>query len=181
MKTDYQNRRAVRLTWLVPLLLSCVLMACSSWNVEPKELKSNANQSIYSQGQVIVRGANACDLDAGITLSQSNVPADFYWNVEPVSSTVNKVSLFPSNGAQFAVTTFDQSVVNTTPSTGTYIALTKLTYSLNPILGGSTSTSPIRAGVVVAYQTDEGRYGMFRVDKLSTDLILTLTWLTFPK
>lgn len=178
MKTDYQNRRVSRLVWLAPLLLSCMLTACSKWNVEPKEVNSNATQSIYSQGQVIVRGANACDLDAGITLAQSNAPADFYWNVEPVSSTVNKVSLFPSNGARFVVTTFDQSVVNTTPSTGMYIALTKLTYSENPIVGGSTG--PIRAGVVVAYKTDEGRYGMFRVDKLGTDLILTLTWITFP-
>jgi|GEM_PF-3222668 len=167
------------------ILIGLQLVACSRWNVEPKTTTSGSgtgtgtdgSKTIYSKGQVSVPGLKGYDLDAGKITDDGAVPADFYWNVETYAGK-SRADLYAHNGAKFTITTIDKSVLDQQPSS-LYTTLTQQTYSDNPI--ATDSNIPIRLGTVIAFQTNEGRYGVFRVDRLGTDLVLAITWITYNK
>ncbi|MCK8493214.1 MULTISPECIES: hypothetical protein [Spirosoma] len=169
----------MRIVWLFVFGLSYLLSACSQWNLEPKTVKTtdSGTSAVFSKGQVLIPGLKGYDLDGGETLADGSSPADFYWNVEQVGRT-SHAELYPHNGAQYAITTLDQSVLSN-PSATLYATIRRLTYSDNSI--ATDSSTPIKTGSVLAFRTNEGRYGVFRVDKLGTDLSITLTWVTFNK
>jgi hypothetical protein len=164
----------------VLLLGACLLAGCSKWNVEPKQITSGSTDSkpIFSKGQIAVPILKGYDLDAGKVVADGSIPADFYWNVEKISSTT-RGELYAHNGSKFAIaSTLDKAVLEN-PSSTLYAALMQQAYSDNSI--ATDARAPIRLGTVIAYQTNEGRYGVFRVDKLGSDYVLTITWVTYGK
>jgi hypothetical protein len=158
------------------LTLCSLLMACSRWNVEPKTTAAGASKAAFSQGQAVVSPTKGYDLDAGKMLSDGSVPADFYWNVEQIGTTKTlRGELYAHNGAKFTITTLDPSSV----SVSIYPTLVKQTFSDYSI--ATDASVPIRQNSIIAYQTNEGRLGLFRVDRLGADMSMTMTWLTFAK
>jgi hypothetical protein len=159
-------------------MLGYMLAGCSKWNLEPKVIPTggNADYGIFSKGQVEIPILKGYDLDGGSVLADGSAPADFYWNVEQLTK-VPRGELYAHNGAKFATTILAQTILQQ-PRSVLYSLLTQQTYSDNSI--ATDSSTPIKAGIVIAYQTSDGRYGTFKVDKLGTGTALTLsiTWVT---
>jgi hypothetical protein len=125
--------------------------------------------TVYSQGQVTIRGTWSCDLDLGNETHHTDPTRDFQW--VQVSGVERYIT--PKNGAQFHVVGIED--IN---SIG-YSDLWGYTYSTESIDGSDDASNQIPQGTVVAAVTNEGRYSKFRIDVYGYSL--TITWLTYDK
>jgi hypothetical protein len=125
---------------------------------------NNSARRVHSNGRLIVRGTWHCDLDSG---AETDAGADFWWEQD----TSVKRYLVPQNGAGFFVVGIrDFESVK-------YADLERFQYSSQKIDGSSFSYNQIPQGTVVAYKTNEGRFGKFIVDEYGYNL--TIRWMTF--
>lgn len=148
---------------LVSAFAATLLMGCHQ-SVDPK---TEAAPSVYTQGQVTIRGTFSCDLDQGREASLAQ--GDFFWE----QTTATERYIAPDNGATFSVTNRQNL------SDMTYGTLVGLSYSNTKINASATSANRIPAGTIVAYQTSEGRYGAFQV--VTYGYNLSIRWLTYNK
>ena len=125
--------------------------------------------TVYSQGQVRIRGTWSCDLDLGNETRHAGPTRDFQWD----QITEVERYLAPKNGAQFHVV----GIVDIN-SIG-YSDLRGYSYSTESISGSDDASNQLPEGTVVAAVTNEGRYSKFRIDV--NGYHLTITWLTYNK
>jgi len=147
---------------IFPKPASTQTTANSSQKTSPKK----AERKVYSEGQLEVRGASHCNLDAG---AQNQVGADFWWEQD----TPVKRYLTPENGAGFFV-----MGIRDFASLG-YADIEHLQYSSQKIDGSDAPYNNIPQGTVVAYRTSAGRLGKFVV--VSYGYNLTIRWVTYEK
>ena len=139
---------------------SVVLLTSCGW-FTPEE------PPIYRAGQMEIRRTYTYDLDTGTEAPWSG--ADLWWEFE----TDVERYLVPRNGAKFSLLgNVDFEVIG-------YKDLLGYEYSSNPINGSDNENNQIPTGTVVAYITDEGRYGKFRVDSYGENL--EVTFVTYDK
>jgi len=125
--------------------------------------------TVYSQGQVTIRGTWSCDLDLGNETYHTDPSRDFFW--EQVTSVERYIT--PKNGAKFHVIGIvDFNSIE-------YSDLKGYSYSTDRINGSNDASNQIPQGTVVAAVTNEGRYCKFRIDTYGYNL--TITWLTYNK
>jgi beta-lactam-binding protein with PASTA domain len=130
---------------------------------------NNATQpGIYSQGQVKIRGTWLCDLDKGVEDGQPG--ADFFLE----NFTASSRALVPRNGARFQVVGGGRPF-----SSISYSELKAVAYGNGKIDRSDGPNNRLPAGTVVAYVTNEGRYGKFVVVKDDGQSGITITWLTY--
>ncbi|MGY4706271.1 hypothetical protein ACVNPS_00750 [Candidatus Bipolaricaulota sp. J31] len=122
---------------------------------------------IYRADQLEVCRTCTYDLDTGAESPRSG--ADLWWRFD----TDVERYLVPMNGAKFSL------LGNVNFEAIDFKDLLFLLYSSNPINGSDNEDNQIPTGTVVAYITDEGRYGKFRVDSYGETL--ELTFVTYEK
>jgi hypothetical protein len=133
----------------------------------PTKPGSDPVRAVYSKGRLIVRGTWAYDLDSGI--QSTGAGADFRWDLE----TVTKRYLVPLNGAGFMVV----GIRDFESVTGR--DLEKFHYSSQKIDGSNLAYNQMPQGTVIAYKTNEGRFGKFIVDDYGDNL--TISWITYQR
>ena len=149
----------------VSIALIFVIMLCGC----KKSTKSDdSDKSIYTEGQVEIRGTQSCDLDLGVkTNNESRDDADFFWG----QSTAIIRYFRPTNGAEFSI--MGQTNFNSTD----YYDLINLNYSTDDIDGSDNEGNQIPVGTVLAFKTNENRYGKMIIDEYGYNL--TLRWTTY--
>lgn len=139
-------------------MVSMLLMGCSKWNVTPKEYYSSA-----ARGDLDTKPYVLYDLDLGAANGSEN--ADFYWRA--IDQTSFYVS--PTNGAAIV----ESSVPD--PWNIPYLDLMNQNFKTSTITVGTYSNA-------IAYITNQGRYGAFRVSDYSfTNSTLKVAWITYSR
>jgi hypothetical protein len=131
----------------------------------PAQGPSNGQgRAVHSSGRLTIRGTRSCDLDSG---AETSAGADFWWEQE---TNVNRY-LVPKNGAGFFVVGIrDFKSVK-------YADLERFQYSSQKIDASNQTYNQIPQRTVVAYKTNEGRFGKLIVDEYGYNL--TIRWMTF--
>lgn len=152
--------------WIKLIVVLCIIGLFGSCDDDTNP--TSPDPTVYSSGQLVIRGTWTCDLDLGIE-GGSGSNTDFWW--QQVNNTERYI--VPRNNATFSVLgirDFDSI---------TYSELTRLSYSSEKINGSNAAYNRIPQGAVVAYITNEGRYGKFRVDIYGYNL--SISWVTYSK
>lgn len=131
----------------------------------PAQGPSNGQgRAVHSSGRLTIRGTWSCDLDSG---AETSAGADFWWEQD----TNVKRYLVPKNGAGFFVVGIrDFESVK-------YADLERFQYSSQRIDASNLTYNQIPQRTVVAYKTNEGRFGKLIVDEYGYNL--TIRWMTF--
>ncbi|MEM2478387.1 MAG: hypothetical protein QXF13_05165, partial [Thermoproteota archaeon] len=157
-----------RRRWIIwiGLAIGCLItIGLMGFFLVPKEVEP----SIYSQGQVTIRGTWGCDLDLGKETLVGDPSTDFKWNIE--TRVIRNLS--PRNGAKFHVIgAVDFNSVK-------YSDLKKYSYSSDPINGNDDASNQMPQGTVIAAITSEGRYCKFRIDTYGYNIVIS--WVTYEK
>lgn len=131
----------------------------------PSAGSGSAAPKSYSAGDLTLRGTLMADLDRGIEIQDG---ADFWW----YRATRTERYLTPKNGARFSV--LGQRDLERI----SYANLRqRVTYSGARIDGSDGTSNRLPVGTVVAYVTDQGRYGKFLVRAQGNDL--SIRWVTY--
>jgi beta-lactam-binding protein with PASTA domain len=143
-------------------------MRVTLWVLRPPPAGGEASASppkSYSVGDLTVRGTWMADLDRGIETQDG---ADFWWQ----QATPTERYLTPKNGARFKVLgqrDFDRI---------TYADLReRVRYGADRIDGSDGASNQLAVGTVVAYVTDQGRYGKLLVRAWGYNL--SIRWVTY--
>ena len=122
---------------------------------------------VHSAGNATINGTFSFDFDNG-SGGTSAVPAgdkaDMKWN----RLTAVDSQLDPKNGAKFAA----MGVVD-------YGADSQAQVQSLALSGASIAHTALPAGTVVAYQTDAGRFGKFKINGFSGNQNMAVTWTTW--
>jgi hypothetical protein len=131
----------------------------------PAQGPSNGQgRAVHSSGRLTIRGTWSCDLDSG---AETSAGADFWWEQD----TNVRRYLVPKNGAGFFVVGIrDFESVK-------YADLERFQYSSQKIDASNQTYNQIPQRTVVAYKTNEGRFGKLIVDEYGYNL--TIRWMTF--
>ncbi len=157
---DEQNR---------PLSVETVTPSDNDVALTPAPGEESSAVEVYSEGRLTMRENSLCDLDVG---SESTLGADLAWR--QVSRT--KRFLTPQNGTELSVVGL-RDFDSIRPAD-----LSRFQYSQEEIdaskatFGAKSRRLP--QGTVIAYRTNEGRYGKLRVEEYGQDL--TIRWTTYP-
>ncbi|HRT04124.1 MAG TPA: hypothetical protein P5204_00355 [Kiritimatiellia bacterium] len=122
---------------------------------------------VHSAGNATVKGTFSFDFDngsGGTTAVPAGDVADMFWNrLTPTDS-----QLVSRNGAKFAA----MGVVD-------FGAVTKAQVQSLALSGAAIAHPALPAGTVVAFKTDAGRFGKFKVNGFSGNQDMALSWLTW--
>lgn len=121
----------------------------------------------HSAGNATVNGTFSFDFDngsGGTTAVPAGDKADMFWR----RLTANASQLDAKNGAKFAA----MGVVD-------YGAVTKAQVQTLALSGASISHTALPAGTVVAFKTDAGRFGKFKINGFSGNQDMALGWVTW--
>jgi len=132
----------------------------------PAPAQKKIERTVYSSGQLTVRGTWRCDLDVGAVDKKTG---DFWWQVD---SDVKRF-LAPENGAVFfvmGIRDFDSLK---------FTELEHLEYSSQRIAAHNEPNNNLPKDTVVAYKTKQGRLGKFLVVTYGNDL--AIRWITYQK
>ena len=122
---------------------------------------------VHSAGNATINGTFSFDFDngsGGTTAVPAGDKRDMFWN----RLTAVASQLEPKNGAKFAA----MGVVD-------YGAVTKTQVQTLALSGASISHVALPAGTVVAFQTDAGRFGKFKINGFSGNQNMAVTWTTW--
>lgn len=122
---------------------------------------------VHSGGNATVNGTYSFDFDngsGGTTAVPAGDNADMKWT----RLTATDSQLDPKNGAKFAA----MGVVD-------YVAVTKAQIQTLALSGASIAHPALPAGTVVAFKTDAGRFGKFKINGFSGNQNMALSWMTW--
>lgn len=168
------ERRAVRLLFVASAGLAFLAAGCESDSDDDDEVVVVTNvvtnvvaDVVHSTGNATVKGTFNFDFDngsGGTTAVPAGDVADMFWR----RLTATDSQLDPRNGAKFAA----MGVVD-------FGAVAKAQVQSLALSGASISHVALPAGTVVAFKTDAGRFGKFKINGFSGNQDMALTWQTW--
>lgn len=121
----------------------------------------------YTNKSFIMYGVNLYDLDGGNLSASGNKAEDLAWRYPGIA-------IYPMNGARFSVLGSNLNF-----DTIKYSDLINYTYS-NATIDAEPSRNKIPTGTIVAYITNEGRYGKMKIDSYQVDMRVTIVTYNKP-
>lgn len=170
------ERRAVRLLLAASAGLAFLAAGCESDDedggdggpvVVTNVVTNVVADVVHSAGNATVKGTFDFDFDngsGGTTAVPAGDKADMFWR----RLTATDSQLDPKNGAKFAA----MGVVD-------FGAVTKAQVQTLALSGASISHVGLPAGTVVAFKTDAGRFGKFKINGFSGNQDMALSWVTW--
>ncbi|GEM_PF-5347540 len=142
-------------------------------NVYTQSLTVHAWRTFFTSSATVAN--NQCvDLDSG-AMGACGAGSDFLWNATTGGGGIAQYALVPQNGAKFAVYG-TSSPVNPTSCMAASLGGGNLDggqFNVGSRLFTSFGNLPV--GTYVCYQTEAGRYGVFRVNNRQPDFTLGFT------
>ena len=145
----------------------CMAVALLGAGCSDSDSDDDGADVVHSAGNATILGTFSFDFDngsGGTTPVPAGDASDMFW--ERLTLTDSRLS--PQSGARFAA----MGVVD-------YGAVTKAQVQTLALAGAAIAHTALPAGTVVAFRTDAGRFGKFKINGFSGNQDMAVSWTTW--